>query len=175
MIHGTLCITGNVCESLLAREGQSLPSFENSRNLALSLCELKQDSRMRREAQSSTIPNPSQEGVQGPSFQAGETYSHNGVVGYPRYSISEMHFGKFPDSMEFQSLKVNFKTEVCASSRFPHMTMHWITEVEMAKSIDDLMTTRSITGRTDFPDYDLLDAKIASDLKKIITNMHSRR
>ena len=45
----------------------------------------------------------------------------------------------------------------------------------MAKSIDDLMTSRSITGRTDFPDYELLDAEIASALKKLITNMHFRR
>ena len=53
--------------------------------------------------------------------------------------------------------------------------MKWITEVEMAKSIDDLITSRSITGRTDFPDYDWLDAKIASVLKKLITNMLFRR
>ena len=53
--------------------------------------------------------------------------------------------------------------------------MKWNTEVEMAKSMDDLMTSRSITGRTDFPDYDLLDAKIASVLKKLITNMLFRR
>ena len=53
--------------------------------------------------------------------------------------------------------------------------MKWITEVEMAKSIDDLMTSRSIIGRTDFADYDLLDAEIASVLKKFITNMHFRR
>ena len=45
----------------------------------------------------------------------------------------------------------------------------------MAKSIGDLMTSRSIAGRTNFTDYDLLDAKIASALKKLITNMHFRR
>ena len=122
---------------------------------------MEQDSRMRRDTQSFTI--------------TGGTSSQNGVMAYPRYSILEMHLGKFPDSMEFQSRKANFKTEVCASSQFPHITMHWIREVEMAKSMDDLMTSRSITGRTDFTDYDLLDAKIASALKKLITNMHFRR
>ena len=60
-------------------------------------------------------------------------------------------------------------------SQFPHITMHWITEVKMAKSTGDLMTSRSISGRTDVPDYDFLDAKIASALKKLITNMHFRR
>ena len=38
--------------------------------------------------------------------------------------------------------------------------MHWIKEVEIAKPIDELMTSQSITGRTDFPDYDVLDAMI---------------
>ena len=62
MIHGTLLDTsGNVFESPHAREGQSLPCSENSRNLALFPCEMEQDSRMRRDAQSSTILNPSQD------------------------------------------------------------------------------------------------------------------
>ena len=80
---------------------------------------------------------------------------------YPRYPISELHLGEFPDSLEFQSWKVNFKTEVCANSVFPQITLHWIKEVEMAKPIGELMTSRSIVGRTDFPDFDMLDAKIA--------------
>ena len=45
--------------------------------------------------------------------------------------------------------------------------MLWIKEVEIAKSIDELMTTRSITGRPEFPDYDMLEAMIASVLKKL--------
>ena len=32
------------------------------------------------------------------------------------------------------------------------------------------MTPRSILGRTDFPDYDMLDAMIASALKKLFDN-----
>ena len=44
--------------------------------------------------------------------------------------------------------------------------MHWIKEVKMAKSIDELMTSRSIVGRTDIPDFDMLDAMVASALKK---------
>ena len=63
-----------------------------------------------------------------------------------------MHLRKFPDSMEFQSCKVNFKTEVCAKTANPQITMLWMTEVEKAKSIDELSTSPSILGRTDFPD-----------------------
>ena len=49
--------------------------------------------------------------------------------------------------------------------------MHWIKEVEIATSIDGIMTSQSITGRRDFPDYDMLVAMIASALKKLL-NMH---
>ena len=71
--------------------------------------------------------------------------------------------------------KVNFKTEVCANSVFPQITMHWIKDVEIAKTIADLMTSRSIVGRTDCPDYEMLDAKIASAMKNLLTSVHFRR
>ena len=78
--------------------------------------------------------------------------------------------------MEFQSWKVNFRTELCQRTADPQITMHWIKEVEIAKSIDELMTSRSIVGRTDFPDFDLLDAMIASALKKLLnTQIHFRK
>ena len=70
--------------------------------------------------------------------------------------------------MEYQSFKVNFKTEVCWKSADPYITMHWIEEVEIAKSLDDLMTSQSITGRRDFPDNDMLDAMIASALNRLL-------
>ena len=62
-----------------------------------------------------------------------------------------MHLGKCPDSMEILSWTLNFKTEVCSITAHPHLTMHWTKEVEMAKSIDELVTSRSILERTDFP------------------------
>ena len=106
----------------------------------------------------------------------GGTYSHSGVMDYPRFQISEMHLGNFPDSMEFQSWKVNFKTEVCSKTADPQLTMQWIKEVETAKSRYELMTSRSIAGRRDFPDYDMLDAMIASALKKLFINcVHFRK
>ena len=48
--------------------------------------------------------------------------------------------------------------------------MLWITEVE----VDDLLTSQSIEGRH-FSDFELRDAKIASALKRIISNQHFRR
>ena len=78
--------------------------------------------------------------------------------------------------MEFQSWKVNFKTEVVSKTAYRHLTMHWIKEVEMAKSIGDLMNSRSIVGRTDFADFDMLDAMIASALKRLLDkHVHFRK
>ena len=52
----------------------------------------------------------------------GGTYSHDGVIDYPRFPFSEVHLGKFPGSMEFQSWKANFKTEVCSKkNRFSQL------------------------------------------------------
>ena len=77
---------------------------------------------------------------------------------------------------EFQSWKVNFSTVVCLRTADPQITMHWIEEVGIAKSIDELMTSRPIVGRTDVPDFDLLDAMIASALKKhLSTHIHFRK
>ena len=133
---------------------------------------------VRRDPQSSSIPTPGFNhclGTLNPLYQVGGTYSQNGVMDHPRYPISELHLGKFPDSLEFPGWKVNFKTEVCASAVFPQVTMRWIKEVEIAKSIDDLLTSQSISGRRDFTNYEMPDAKIASALKKILTSVHFRR
>ena len=76
---------------------------------------------------------------------------------------------KIPDSLEFLSWKLNFRTEVGSKTVDPHLTMQWINEVQTAKSIDDPMTSRSIVGRTDdFTDYNMLDAMIASASKKLL-------
>ena len=54
--------------------------------------------------------------------------------------------------------------------------MHRINEVEIAKSIDELVTSRSIVVRTDFLDYDMLEAMIASALKRLVDkHIHFRK
>ena len=77
---------------------------------------------VRRDPQSSSIPTPRfNQGIEtlNPLCHTGGTYSQDGVMDYPKYPISELHLGKFPDPFELQSWKVNFKTEVCANSVFP--------------------------------------------------------
>ena len=49
-----------------------------------------------------------------------------------------------------------------------------ILEVEMVESVDDLKFSRSIRG-THGPDFEVLDAKIASALNRIIQNTRFKR
>ena len=69
---------------------------------------------------------------------------------------------------------MRFKTEVCTCSQFPTEAMLWIKEVEMVESVDDLKSSCSIRG-TQGPDFEVLDAKIASALNRIIHNSHFKR
>ena len=74
----------------------------------------------------------------------------------------------------FACFKTRFKTEVCTCSQFPTEAMLWIEEVELVDSVDDLKSSRSITG-THRPDFEVLDARIASALNRIIHNSHFKR
>ena len=78
-------------------------------------------------------------------------------------------FDKFPNPVTLACWKITFKTEVCICSQFLTEAMLWIKEVEMDESVDDLKSLRSIRG-TRGPDFELLDAKIASALNRIIQN-----
>ena len=91
-----------------------------------------------------------------------------------RQQMSELHFDKFPTSTTFACWKFRFKTEVCTCSQLPTEAVIWIKEVEMVESVDDLKSSRSIKG-TLGPDSELLDARIASALNKIIQNTASRK
>ena len=52
--------------------------------------------------------------------------------------------------------------------------MPWIGDVEDAKSIDDLITPASVTGKS-IPDFENLDLKIASGLGKIRDNLPQQK
>ena len=84
-----------------------------------------------------------------------------------RLQISDLHFDKFPTPATFACWKIRFKTEVCTCSQFPAEAMQWIKEVELVEPVDDLKSSRSIIG-TLGPDFELIDARIASALNKII-------
>ena len=83
----------------------------------------------------------------------------------PSHLSSDVHLGKYLDHTEFQSWIVKFRTEVCSKAKNPMRALQWIMEIEAAKSLDDLITPKSITGK-DFPDYEELDLMMASALKR---------
>ena len=91
-----------------------------------------------------------------------------------RLQILDLHFDKFPTRATFACWKIRFKTEVCHCSHFPTKTMHWIKEVEMVDSVDDLKSSCSVRGIR-MPNFEVLDAQIASALNKIIQNSQFKR
>ena len=91
-----------------------------------------------------------------------------------RLQISYLHFDKFPTPATFACWKIRFKTEVCTCSQFPSEALHWIKEVEMVDSVDDLMSSSSTRG-IQMPNFEILDARIASALNRIIHNSHFKR
>ena len=95
----------------------------------------------------------------------------NSMVGQQRQQISELQFDKFPTPSTFSCWKIRFKTQVSSCSDFPSEAMLWIKEVEVVDSVDDLKSSRSIAGKN-FPNFEMLDARMASALHKIIQNSH---
>ena len=109
------------------------------------------------------------------SFDPSEgRFSKNYGADQQRLQISDLHFDKFHNPATFACWKIRFKTEVCTCSQFPTDAMLWIKEVEMVESVDDLKSSRSIRG-TYGPDFEVLDAKIASALNRIIQNTRFKK
>ena len=106
-------------------------------------------------------------------FNGGDS-SKNYRADQQRLQISDLHFDKFPTPATFACWKIRFKTEVCTCLQFPTETMQWIKEVELADSVDDLRSSSSIRSMP-MPDFEVLDARIASALNKIIHNSHFKR
>ena len=95
-------------------------------------------------------------------------------VGQQRQQISELQFDKIPLPSSFVCWKIRFNNQVTTCSDFPSEAMLWIKEVEMGDSMDELKSSRS-TARKDFPNFELLDSRIASALQKIIQNSHFKK
>ena len=88
--------------------------------------------------------------------------------------ISEMHeaekleFVIFPTPSNVAVWKMNFKSEVRSGASYPSEAIVWIDEMDAALSMDELKTSESVAGRF-IPDFEILDSKIASALKKKLT------
>ena len=106
-------------------------------------------------------------------FNGGDS-SKNYGADQQRLQISDLHFDKFPTPATFAWRKIRFKTEVCTCSEFLTEAMQWIKEVEMVDSVDDLKSSCSVR-KIQMPNFEVLDARIASTLNKIIHNSHFKR
>ena len=106
-------------------------------------------------------------------FSGGDSSKNEGAD-QQRLQISNLHFDKFTTPAAFACWKLRFKTEVCACSPFPTEAMLWIKEVEMVDSVDDLKSSSSIRGIS-MPNFEVLDARIASALNRIFHISHFKR
>ena len=101
-------------------------------------------------------------------------FSKNYGADQQRLQISDLHFDKFPTPATFACWKIRFKTEARTCSQFPTEAVLWIKEVEMVDSVDDFKSSLSVRGIR-MPDFEVLDAKIASALNRIIHKTHFKR
>ena len=109
----------------------------------------------RKEPQNHTLPTPRFDrkfSTWNLPSHVGGTYPQNCMVENPRNQISDLHFDKSPGTSDFQCWKTNFKTEACSCSGCPAIAMLWIKEVEVVKSVDDLVASQSI-GVYVFPNF----------------------
>ena len=101
-------------------------------------------------------------------------FTQNSMVGPQRQQLSELQFDKFPTPQSLLVWKIRFKNQVTTCSGCPSDAMLRIKEVEMVDSLDKLKSSRLVSGK-DFPNFAMLDAKIASVLNKVIQNSQFKK
>ena len=106
-------------------------------------------------------------------FSGGDS-SKNYGADQQRLQILDLHFDKFLTPVTFVCWKIRFKTEVCICSQFPTEAVLWIKEVEMIDSVDESRSSSSTRG-IPMPNFEVLDARIASALNRIIHHSHFKR
>ena len=75
---------------------------------------------------------------------------------------------------ECTHLNTKHSQQVCTCSQFHTEAMQWIKEVELVDSVDELKSSSSSRGIS-MPNFEVLDARIASALNKIIHNSQFKR
>ena len=155
MTRNTTGNSGNVFETLPARERSSSAIFKNSGTPISSYCGVQLEKTEKRMGQVREVvrePQNSPKAV--PRFQRGAGVfvhtrgpcSHGDVIDYPRFPVSEMHLGKFPDCMEFQSWNVQFKTNLKVSFAQKHVHFRQRVRVHFRRAACSKKTTDSAVG-----------------------------
>ena len=109
---------------------------------------------------------------------SGEDSSKNFGAHQQRLQISDLHFDKFPTPATLVCQKIRFKTEVCNCSQFPYGS----DAMDQGSGVGWFSgwfsgwfkSSSSIRGIR-MPNFEVLDARIASALNKIIHNSHFKR
>ena len=106
-------------------------------------------------------------------FSGGDSLKNYGAD-QQRLQISDLHFDKFPTPATFACWKIRFKTEVCSCSQILRKLCkgskkwRWLIQW-MIKNLRHQQEVISM------PNFEVLDARIASALNKIIHNSHFKR
>ena len=74
------------------------------------------------------------------TFSGGDS-SQNYGADQRRLQISDLHFDKFTTPATVACWKIRCKTEVCSCLQFFTEAMHWIKDVEMVDSVDELRSS----------------------------------
>ena len=110
----------------------------------------------------------------GTSFARNEEQNRDTIPNFCRFLWLYSNYCRYPSCNSFSCWKVRFKNQATTCSDFPPEAMLWIKEVEMVDSLDELKSSRSVSGNN-FPKLEMLDAKIASALNTIIPNYHFKK
>ena len=97
----------------------------------------------------------------------------NTMVGQQRQQILELQFDKFPTPASFLCWKIRFRNQVTTFFSFS-IGNFVMDEMEMFDSLGELKSSRSAAGKN-FPNFEMLDAKIASASNKIIQHSHFKK
>ena len=96
------------------------------------------------------------------------------MVEEQRQQVSDLQFDKLPNPSHFLCWEDEIPKLSAYMFWFSSEAMYLIEEVEKATSIDVLKTSRSISGEK-YPNCEMLDARDATGLRKLISNSHFKR
>ena len=119
----------------------------------------------RQDPQSSSMPTPRlNQGIGSfkPLCHTGRAYSHNGMMITRDIKSRKRILENSRTHWNFKAGQSTSRLTCVQNQRFFTSQCTGSKKFEIAKSIDDLMTSQSITGRRYFSDYEMVDAKIAS-------------
>ena len=74
-------------------------------------------------------------------------FPQNSMGGQRRQQISELQSDKFFNPQSFLVWQIRFKNQVTTCHVFPSEAMLWIKEVEMVDSVEELKSSRSVSGK----------------------------